>query len=109
MLNMNMSNVLDDLTKTLTFKTGVQSVVNYKPVITYTETTKEGVIYPSKSDELKSLVIDSSLAYFTVYSVDSLDINDLLSYKGKIFKIINKQDFSDYGYEVYIFEEVKNA
>lgn len=105
----DMSSTVLEFAQSLTFKTSVQTVVNYEPVITYTTTTKQGVIYPSKSDDLKSLLIDNTLAYYTVITIDNLDINDLLSYKSKDFKLFSKQDFSDYGYYQFIFEEIKNA
>lgn len=107
--NMDMSDVVLEFAQTLAFKSATQTVVDYKPVMTYTTSTKQGTIYPSKVDELKAFAIDRSLAYYTVYTIQDVKINDLLEYKSKDFKMINKEDFMDYGYVKSIFEEVKNA
>lgn len=107
--NMNMREAIFEFAQSLTFKNATQTVVNYKPVMTYTESTKQGTIYPSKVDELKAFVIDRSLAYYTVYTIEDVNINDILEFKSKDFKMINKEDFMDYGYVKSIFEEVKNA
>lgn len=105
----DVSEALDFFVQSLTFKKSTQTIVNYVPTTTYETVIKNGVIYPSKSDDLKSLIIDNTLAYYTVYAYDVLSANDLLIFKTKEYKLLSKQDFSDYGYYLYIFEEVKNA
>ena len=103
----NMSNTVLEFSQTLEFKEVTQTVVNYKPVNTETIVNKEGAIFPSTKEDLKALIIDTSLAYYTVLTVEDININDKLSYKSKLFKQVNKENYSDYGFYRAIYEEIK--
>lgn len=103
----NMSMTVAFFSQPLTFKEITQTVVNYKPVNTETTKIKDGAIFPSSKEDLKALIVDSSLSYYTVLTTIDININDKLVYKNTTFKQVSKEDFSDYGYFRAIYEEIK--
>lgn len=103
----NLENTVTTFSQSLTFKEITQTVVNYKPVISEVTVIKWGVIFPSIKEDLQALTVDKSISYYTVLTILDININDRLSYKGKEFKQVSKEDFSDYGYYRAIYEELK--
>lgn len=105
----NMKNTALAFSQLLTFQTATQTIVDYVPVMSYITSKKRCTIYTSKPDEINSFIFDRTLSYYTVISADAIDMKDLLLYKDKTFKQINKEDFREYGFYRALYEEVKNA
>lgn len=103
----NLNRIVLRFAQSVTLKTITQSVVNHRPVNTSVDSTIKATLVPAASEALKSLTIDESLAYFTMYAVVSVKPNDRIVYKTKTYKVVQDKDYSDYGYNEYVIEEVK--
>lgn len=91
----------------ITLKTITQLVVNHRPVNTSIDSTIKAMIVPAIAETLKSLAIDESLAYFSMFTIANIKPSDFIVYKTKTYKVVQDKDYSDYGYSEYIIEEVK--
>ncbi|MFS1538014.1 MAG: hypothetical protein ACL7BU_04260 [Candidatus Phlomobacter fragariae] len=84
---------------------------DFKPHFSVTRKAVEGVINSLSDEAINKDSLDWSLEYFTVHVqpqyADLLGV--YMQYKGKIFKSINRKDYSDYGFVRYVFEEVKDS
>ncbi|WGM03525.1 hypothetical protein [Arsenophonus nasoniae] len=107
----NMARTLRRFSQPLTFITEVISTKDFQPDFAITRKSIEGVISSLPDEAINKDSLDWSLEYFTVHVqpqyADLLGV--YLEYKGKIFKSINRKDYSDYGYVRYVFEEVKDS
>lgn len=103
----NLNRTVLRFAQNVTLKTITQTVVNHRPVNTATDSTIKATIIPASAEALKSLTIDESLAYFTMYAVVAIKPADRIVYKTKTYKVVQDKDYSDYGYSEYIIEEVK--
>jgi hypothetical protein len=107
MANPQVGNVLRRFSQPVTLRKYTQTVVNYEPVNTYVDTPIKAVIQPSSAESLNIDIVDYSLRYFMVHSTTVMTVNDRISYKGKDYRLIEVQDWSDYGYYQAIIEEIK--
>lgn len=103
----NLNRTVLRFAQSITLKTITQSVINHRPVNTETDKAIKATIFPSTPETLKTLTIDESLSYFTMFAVDTISPNDRIVYKAKTYRVIQDKDFSDYGYSEYVIEEVK--
>lgn len=105
----DMSDVFEGLTQPV-IVIGVTkgSDQNFNPIITKKERPLEAVIQPADKNKLNPDVIDWSLSYFTVHSAAPFHNGEVLVYRGKYLKIIDMQDYSDYGYFTGTAEEIKD-
>lgn len=103
----NLSRTVVRSSQSVTLKTITQTVVNHRPVNTSVDAVIKATIIPATSETLKSLTVDSSLSYFSVFTSSNIKPSDRIVYKTKTYKVIQDKDFSDYGYNEYIIEEVK--
>ena len=89
------------------FKRGVQAVVGYLPVFTYTDDPARACIQHPRSQDLRNLEIDDSLRYIKSLSRTKYPIamGDLITYKGADYKVVSVQPWDDYGYFRAIAEE----
>ncbi|QEO57564.1 hypothetical protein [Francisella marina] len=67
------------------------------------ETTVSSIIKATvttpKPEQLQALDIDYSLQYITLHTTaNNVTTQDKIGYKGKIYRVIDSQDYSDYGY-----------
>lgn len=103
----NLSRTVLRFAQPVTLKTIVQTVINHRPVNTPTDSTIKATIIPATSETLKSLTIDESLTYFTMFATIAIKPNDRIIYQAKTYKVVQDKDYSDYGYSEYVIEEVK--
>lgn len=107
----NLTRTIRRFSQPLTFITEVISTKDFKPDFLIARKSIEGVISSLPDEAINKDSLDWSLEYFTVHVqpqyADLLGV--YLEYKGKIFKSINRKDYSDYGYVRYVFEEVKDS
>ncbi|WP_334472526.1 hypothetical protein [Arsenophonus sp. PmNCSU2021_1] len=107
----NMARTIRRFSQPLTFITEVITTKDFKPDFAITRKSIDGVIISLSDEAINKDSLDWSLAYFTVHVqpkyADLLGV--YMEFKGKIFKSINRKDYSDYGYVRYVFKEVKNS
>ena len=85
----------------------VQTVVNFKPVLTEIPSTINAVVQPSTDKALASVDVDVAKSYYTIHTSLALKIGDFVIIKTKRHKLIKSKDYSEYGYYEFVAEEVK--
>ncbi len=103
----NMSGVLTRFEQTVILKKVTQTVVYHRPVESTVDTSIKAVVQVAEKEKLQIEIIDWSLEYLMIHSKSQFDINDLIEYKSKNYKIIDLGNWSDYGYYESVAEEVK--
>jgi len=103
----DMSSVLDEFSQEITLKTIVQTVVNFRPADTPTNTTILAVVQPANKEKITAVLVDFSLDYILVHSKTAIAIGSFVVYKGATYKAIELGQYSDYGFHEVICEETK--
>jgi len=106
---LDMSGALDFATQPAILQRRTQSIVNFKPHVTITETTIQAVIQPADKEKLQKDKYDFSSEILQVHSVSQIQINDILIYKTKKYLAKELNNCVDYGYYEAIFEEQKTS
>lgn len=99
------------LSQPLVFITETAATKDFRPHYEVTRKAVKGVISSLSDEAVSKDSLDWSLEYYTVHVLphDADPLGVYLQYKGKIFKSVNRKDYSDYGYVRYVFEEVKDG
>ena len=80
------------------------TIVDYEPVKTPQTITFNGVVQPLTAEALKLKPLDSrSWEWLMIHTRTQAEIetNDLIEYKGKKYKVMAKNDYSENGYYEY--------
>ena len=100
----NVSAAMCDWFQPLVFGVITKKIVNFKTTETSSNIGFSGVIQPMSREQLQNLPnINYSWSYFTVHSCPKLQLknDDIISYKGKKYRVQSRMDYSDYGYLEY--------
>lgn len=103
----DVSDILDDFKQTIIYRVTTVTTVNFQPTETIIDTDIEAVVQVAQKENLNIQAIDWSKQYLQIHANDALEINQKVVYKSKEFKIIDLNDYSDYGYYEITAEEVK--
>lgn len=106
---LNMSDVLNGFTQSLTLIKVTQDIVDYKPVNVETSTEIQAVVQVADPDKLKSDKVDFSKKYIQVHTVSELKNIDMCIYQDFKYKAFSLKPYQGYGYFEAIFEETKSA
>lgn len=101
----DVSDALAGWTRTLLVKTVTQTTVDFEPVVSVSGADYEAVVQPTKMTTLNKDTLDWTQKHITLHGYTGLEFGQLVEYKGKDYKVVDTQDFSDYGY----FESVCQA
>ena len=103
----DVSDVLDDFKQTIIYRVTTVTTVNFQPTETIVDTNIEAVVQVAQKENLNVQAIDWSKQYLQIHANDPLKIGQKVVYKSKEFKIIDLNDYSDYGYYEITAEEIK--
>ena len=103
----NMSNVLTAFEKPVILKRATQKIVDHRPVVEVVKSKIQAVVQVANKEKLQIASVNWSLRYLMVHTKTPFDINDLIEYKKKDYKIIDLGDYDDYGFHESVAEEVK--
>jgi len=103
----NLSQTIFRLSQPIKLIKIVETIVNHRPVETETTTDIRAVIQPADKEKINKDGLDYSLEYIQVHSLDGIQINDIIEYKGKRYRAYENSNYSDYGYYENIMEEIK--
>lgn len=103
----DVSDVLDDFKQTIIYRVTTTTTIDFQPTETITDTDIEAVVQVAQKENLNVEAIDWSKQYLQIHSNDPLEIGQKVVYKSKEFKIIDLNDYSDYGYYEITAEEIK--
>lgn len=98
---MNLPNVSDALlgwTQSLLLKTVTTTSVDFVDTTVVTGELIEAVVQPTKLTNLNKDTLDWTRDHFTFHSVNDMRQGQLIEYKGRDFKVVDRADYSDYGY-----------
>lgn len=104
----DVSDVLGCFEESITFKeVTVINNADYKRETTTVNTTKKAVIQNARPQDLKLDNLDYSLNYIQIHTKYSVDINDIVTWNGTDYKIINVIDQSNRGFYESVGEQIR--
>ena len=103
----NVADVINDFKQPIIYRVTTTTTVNFQPTETITDTDINAVVQVAQKENLNVEAIDWSKQYLQVHANDPLEIGQKVVYKSKEFKIIDLNDYSDYGYFEITAEEIK--
>jgi len=103
----NVGGVLKSFTKKVVLQRVTQEIIEHKPVENISEVEIEAVVQPANKESLTLDNVNYSLSYIQINTTIPIKIGDYVLDKGKKYKIVELEDFSDYGFYKAIGEEVK--
>jgi hypothetical protein len=102
-----MSNAVMQNEQLITRRVSSQSVVNFKPVKTFVDSTVFASVQPANLANLNKGEIDYALRYVQVHARFNIDINDSIIHQGTMYTAITIGDFGDYGFWSAVYVESK--
>lgn len=103
----NMSRTVKRFGTPYTLKSVSQTVVNFRPVETETESIIKAVMQSASPTLLNVLDVDTSLRYCQVHTCDNALENDIIVINGGEYRLIKGRDYSQYGFVEFVAEEIK--
>lgn len=103
----DMSDVFDEFSQPITLKRVSQTIVDHRPVNDTTDVPIDAVVQPANKEKINPNIIDWSLDYQLVHSVQEILIGDQMVYCGIKYKAVELGPYQDYGFSEAIFEEIK--
>ena len=103
----NVADVINDLKQPIIYRATTTTTVDFQPTETITDTDINAVVQVAQKENLNVEAIDWSKQYLQIHANDPLEIGQKVVYKSKEFKIIDLNDYSDYGYYEITAEEIK--
>lgn len=103
----DMSDVLDEFSQPITLIRVSQDIVNFRPVENETDVPIVAVVQPAQKEKINPTIIDWSLDYQLVHSVQEILVGDRMEYCGIKYKAVELGPYQDYGFSEALFEEIK--
>jgi len=103
----NLSNTIRRFSQSVVLIRTTEEIINHKPQNTEEYKSIKAVIQPAQKSKLNKDLIDWSLGYLWVHSLETIKKNDKIEYKGKEYRAFEDANYSDYGYYETTFEEIK--
>ncbi len=104
---LDVSDVINDFKQSIIYRVATTTTVNFQPTETITDTDIYAMVQVAQKENLNIEAIDWSKQYLQIHSSDPLEVGQKIVYKSKEFKIIDLNDYSDYGYYEVTAEETK--
>jgi hypothetical protein len=105
----NMTRAVKRWSKRLEIVNQVISTVDFEPFETVTARTVVATVQPAQKNRINPDIINWSLKYVQVHSVEEIKLGEFFKHQGVIFKVVEDGDFQRYGYTDAICEEVKDC
>lgn len=103
----NVFEALGDWQQPVVLKTSVTTSIDFVETTIVTGESIDAVVQPTKLTTLNTDTLDWSREHFTFHSGDDMKHGQFIEYKGRDFKIVDRADYSDYGYFEAVGEETK--
>ena len=104
----NMSGVLVGFEQKITKRVVTTTTVDFVQTEVNADTTIKAVVQVADMETKQAENLDFSKRYIQIHSgKDNLDINDFVLYKTVKYRIVRKNNYSDYGYVETIGEQMK--
>ena len=102
-----MGKVLKRFQQPVTIETVTQEIVDFRPVETTTRTVTQAVVQPAQKEKLNPAIVDWSLSYLQVHSIDPVKIGDIITHSSVDYRAVELGNYNNYEYYETIFEEIK--
>lgn len=103
----NVADALPGWTQAALVKTVTETTIDFKPVTVVTGQTVQAVIQPTQKTRLNADTLDWSQRHITLHSVTLLELGQYVEHRGADYKIVEVQDWTDYGYCEAVCEATK--
>lgn len=105
----NLSHVINNFATPLTAYLVTTVKQDFQEQFKGREILFNGVISGVKDETIIKEVMDYSLQYYTLHTAITVNLfNQYVIYENVLFKVIQRRNYSQYGFSSYIIEEVKN-
>ncbi len=94
----NVSSALLGWTQPVLVKTVTETTADFQPVTVVTGENVQAVIQPTKKTQLNVDTLDWSQPHITLHSETLLVLGQLVERNGADYKVVEVQDWTDYGY-----------
>ena len=94
----NVSSALLGWTQPVLVKTVTETTADFQPVTVVTGENVQAVIQPTKKTQLNADTLDWSQPHITLHSETLLELGQLVERNGADYKVVEVQDWTDYGY-----------
>ncbi len=102
-----MGKVLKRFYRPLTIRTVTQDIEDFRPVDNTQSRDTKAVVQPAQKEKLNPAIVDWSLIYLQVHSVDAIKIGDIITVDSVDYKAVELGNYKDYGFYETIFEQIK--
>ena len=103
----NVSGALKAWEESYTVKTVSITTVDFVETEVVTGRSQRCVIQPADPEKLNPDTINWSLEYIVVHSQSAIEIDELIEYKGRDFRVSTRGAWGDYGFFKVVAEETK--
>lgn len=94
----NVADALPGWTQEVLVKTVTTTTVDFEPTTTVTGEAMDAVVQPTQKTTLNADTLDWSQPHITLRCDQLLELGQLVEHGGKDYKIVEVQDWLDYGY-----------
>jgi len=101
----DMSDVLRSWERTIIVKTVSRATVNFVETDTAVFRNQLIVVQVAEKEALNSVTINWSLQYIQLHTREALELEELVQFDGKDYKVIQGGDWNGYGYIECVAEE----
>lgn len=103
----NVASALLGWTLPVLVKTITETTVDFQPVTTVTGNTVQAVVQPTQKTKLNADTLDWSQRHITLHSETLLALGQFVEHRGADYKVVEVQDWTDYGYCEAVCEATK--
>lgn len=94
----NVADALQGWMQPVLVKTVTIGTVDFQQVTVVTGKQVDAVIQPTQKTKLNADTLDWSQPHITLHSEELLELGQVVEHRGKDYKIVESQDWLDYGY-----------
>jgi len=105
----DMSDALTEWEQPVRIKTATTTTIDFKQTTAISESDTRAVIQVADKEKLNPAIIDWSLRYILIHSKSRIVAGQYIEYQGENYKIVTTSNYTDYGYQEVVGEEVKGA
>lgn len=103
----DLSPAFDDWEQPYTLKTVTKSTVDFVETTVVKGDPRVAVFQPTNKTNLNADTLDWSRDHWTLHSALDIKKGQYVEYKGRDYKVVERSDWSEYGYYEVVCEETK--
>ena len=107
-MTINMADAFDGLQEQVDLVTYTTTRVDFVPTVTETVVTINAIVQVAQLDQLQFDIVDHSVEYIQVHSQTEMEIGQRIRWNNTEFKIVQRNNYVNYGYFEVICSEVKD-